>query len=450
MHSFSHYLLRNEGVPFEVLSDREQMIFIRKIIKRLRLNDLAIGTVIREISLAKNNLIALEDFEDIYAGDETILKIGKVFQEYEAQKAKKLLFGFDDLLLRAMDLLQGQDSIRDKYRGIFRHIMVDEFQDTNPLQMEIVRLLLDDEEPDTSFWVCGDDWQSIYAFTGASIGNILNFGVMFPHSHQFVLSVNYRSKPQILQACQNLIRHNQRKIDKTLQADQSQGEDVIVLECSSEEEEAVLVASEVMDLAYKRGIALEDIAILYRANFQSMTLEEAFTKQKIPYRIEKGQGFYHRKEVKWLLDYLTLIESPDSDAGDEALRSILNFPNRYMGRKFLGELEAFSDQRGVRLYQGLKEMPVEPPYLRKNVQEMIGFLDTLMGKKDKTGPSEIIGLIRETVDYDRYVTDEDIPCPDDQKLQNVNQLQLSAVRIEHIGPFLEHVASFQDETVQHD
>lgn len=448
MHSFCHSILRNEGIAFEVLSDRDQMAFLRKIMKGLRLNDLALGTVIREISLAKNNLIPCEDFKDIYAGDATMLKIGKVFEEYERQKDHKLLLDFDDLLIRAMELLKDKESVRDKYRGIFRHIMVDEFQDTNPLQMEIVRLLLDDEEPDASFWVCGDDWQSIYAFTGASIGNILNFGVTFPGSRQFVLSVNYRSTPQILQACQNLIRHNQRKIDKTLTASRSEGEDVIVLECSSEEEEAILVVSEVMALIDRHDIGLEDIAVLYRANFQSMTLEEAFAKQKIPYRIEKGQGFYQRKEVKWLLDYLTLIDSPESDAGDEALRSIINVPNRYLGRKFLSELEAFCDQRGVRLYQGLRERPVDRSYLRKNVHDLVGFLDALMAGKDSMGPSEIIGLIRETLDYDRYVTDEDIPSPDDQKLQNVNHLQLSAVRFERIAPFLEHVASFQDESVQ--
>ena len=141
-----------------------------------------------------------------------------MFELYDRRKASKMLMDFDDLLVNAYQLLKSDDTVRQKYREIFRHLLVDEFQDTNPIQMEILTLLLpSDNGNDSSFWICGDDAQSIYGFTGASVGNILNFKSMFPESEQIILNLNYRSTPQILRACQNLIRHNEKQIQKALE-----------------------------------------------------------------------------------------------------------------------------------------------------------------------------------------------------------------------------------------
>ena len=156
-----------------------------------------------------------------------------------------MLMDFDDLLVNAYQLLKSDDQVRQKYREIFRHLLVDEFQDTNPIQMEILTLLLpSDNGNDSSFWICGDDAQSIYGFTGASVGNILNFKSMFPESEQIILNLNYRSTPQILRACQNLIRHNEKQIQKALETKNPSGDDVIILESSSEETEALTVVNE--------------------------------------------------------------------------------------------------------------------------------------------------------------------------------------------------------------
>ena len=181
--------------------------------------------------------------------------------------------------------------------------------------------------------MCGDDWQSIYSFTGASIGNILNFSTSFEGSRIFILNLNYRSTPQILTACQNLIQHNARKIDKLLKTENEAGDQVIVLEASNEEGEALNLVAKSQNCS-RRGYGYKDIAVLYRANFQSRVIEEVFSRLKIPYHIENGLNFYHRPEVKALLDYLRLIINPDSDAGDEALRSVINVPNRYVSKKF--------------------------------------------------------------------------------------------------------------------
>ena len=371
-----------------------------------------------------------------------------MFELYDRRKASKMLMDFDDLLVGAYQLLKSDDTVRQKYREIFRHLLVDEFQDTNPVQFSILKLLVNsDNGNDSSFWICGDDAQSIYGFTGASVGNILNFKSMFPESEQIILNLNYRSTPQILRACQNLIRHNEKQIQKALETGNPDGDDVIVLESSSEETEALTVVNEINELIERQGFKHSDIAVLYRANFQSRYLEEAFQQHKIPYHITNGQCFYDRKEVKILLDYLRVISNPNSDDGNDALVNIINVPNRYIGRKFIQELKDFSSRRGVHLYEGLKSMGIDLVYVRKNVRDFVAFMDPLIDDAGNLMPSEVIQLLRSSLDYDRYITDEDIPSPDDVKIANLNQLQLAAARYSSIKAFLEYTESFQDQHV---
>ena len=448
IHSFCFNLLKMEGVAFEILSGKDQIRFIRDVTKHLKYKDLAIGMVLREISLAKNNLITISEFRDLYAGDKTMLKVADVYELYDRRKASKMLMDFDDLLVNAYQLLKSDDTVRQKYREIFRHLLVDEFQDTNPIQMKILTLLLpSDNGNDSSFWICGDDAQSIYGFTGASVGNILNFKSMFPESEQIILNLNYRSTPQILRACQNLIRHNEKQIQKALETGNPDGDDVIVLESSSEETEALSVVNEINELIERQDFKHSDIAVLYRANFQSRYLEESFQQHKIPYHITNGQCFYDRKEVKVLLDYLRVISNPNSDDGNDALINILNVPNRYIGRKFIQELKDFSIRRGVHLYEGLKSMGIDLVYVRKNAREFVSFMDPLIDDAGNLMPSEVIQLLRSSLDYDRFITDEDIPSPDDVKIANLNQLQLAAARYSSIAAFLEYTESFQDQHV---
>jgi DNA helicase-2/ATP-dependent DNA helicase PcrA len=379
IHSFCFNLLKMEGVAFEILTGKDQIRFIRDVIKHLKYKDLAIGMVLREISLAKNNLITVSEFRDLYTGDKTMLKVADVFEVYDRRKSSKMLMDFDDLLVNAYQLLKSDNQVRQKYREIFRHLLVDEFQDTNPIQMELLKMLLpSDNGNDSSFWICGDDAQSIYGFTGASVGNILNFKAMFPESEQIILNLNYRSTPQILHACQNLIRHNEKQIQKALETGNPDGDDVIVLESSSEETEALSVVNEINELIERQDFKHSDIAVLYRANFQSRYLEESFQQHRIPYHIQNGQCFYDRKEVKILLDYLRVISNPNSDDGNDVLVNILNVPNRYIGRKFIQELKDFSSRRGVHFYEGLKSMGIDLVYVRKNVKEFVSFMDPLI------------------------------------------------------------------------
>ena len=360
---------------------------------------------------------------------------------------KKLLMDFDDLLVETYRLLSENEGVREKYKGTFRHLLVDEFQDINPIQSAILKILVNNSEQGTSFWVCGDDWQSIYAFTGASIANILNFKVMFPESEQLILNINYRSTPQILRACQNLIRHNQKKIDKELRTQNPDGEDIIVLQSSSEETEALNLINEIKELVDSESFKYTDIAVLYRCNFQSRVIEETFSQHKIPYYIENGLCFYDRREVKILLDYLRFISNPYSEDGDEAFRNIINVPNRYIGRRFMAELDEFAADKNMHLYEKLISMPIELIYIRKNVREFIQFIDPLIQDAENFQPAELVQLLRVSLDYDRFITDDDMPSPDDVKIENLNQLQLAAARFNNIGSFIEYTETFQNESV---
>jgi len=442
IHSFCYWLLKSEGVVFEIVSGKEQLVLIRKVMKELGIKDLSLGMVLSEISLAKNNLISVEEFKDLYEGDKTMQKVAGIYEAYDGEKSKRMLMDFDDLLVQTHKLLSDNPEVREKYQSIFCHLLIDEFQDTNPAQMEILKLLVDNANG-KSFWVCGDDAQSIYAFTGASVANILNFKKLFPASQEIILNLNYRSTQKIISACQNLISHNVRKIEKSMETKNQDGDEVLVLECISEEDEARQIAEEIIDLTSK-GTQHKEIAILYRANFQSRVIEEVFLQQKIPYRIEKGMSFYQRREIKVLLDYLRLLNAPDSDEGDEALKSAINFPNRYIGKKFVRELEAFAEKKGLHLYPALKTMPIDLPYVRKNVRDLIHFIEPLTGQQME--PSELIMLFRNALDYDRLITEDEIPTPDDVKIANLNQLQLAATKYSDVSAFLAYTDTFQGDT----
>jgi DNA helicase II / ATP-dependent DNA helicase PcrA len=447
IHSFCYYLLKREGMTFEIVSGKEQLILMKEVMKQLKIKDLTVGTVLREISLAKNNLIFVDEFRDLFTGDKTMIKIADIYERYDDLKFKKMLLDFDDLLIQSYVLLRDNEKIRGKYLEMFNSVLIDEFQDTNPVQLEILKLLITENQDNSSFWVCGDDHQSIYGFAGASVGNILNFKTMFPLSEQFILELNFRSTKKIVQACSNLANHFKRQIHKEFKTNNIKGDDVIVLESSSEMTEALALVREITDLVERKGYKYNEIAVLYRANFQSLYPEEAFLQNKIPFYIQGGQNFYTRREVKILLDYLRVINDPDCDEADDALLNILNAPVRYISNKSKAELKEFCDKKDIHLYQGLKETRFDTPFIRKNIREFINFLDPLIEAVDTFGPSELLKLLRNNLDYDRFIVDEDLPTIDDVIIENLNHLQLSAARYNDIKSFLEYTDTFEDSNI---
>jgi len=447
IHSFCYYLLKREGFAFEIVSGKEQLILMKEVMKQLRIKDLTIGTVLREISLAKNNLIDAEEFKELFEGDKTMLKIADIYRKYDEFKSKKMLLDFDDLLIQTYDLLKNDADIRGNYLEMFNSVLIDEFQDTNPLQLEILKLLITENQENSSFWVCGDDHQSIYGFAGASVGNILNFKSMFPLSEQYILELNFRSTKTIVQACSNLAMHFKRQIHKQFKTNNIEGEEVIVLESSNEMTEALALVREITDLVERKGFAYNEIAVLYRANFQSLYPEEAFLQNKIPFYIQGGQNFYTRREVKILLDYLRVINDPDSDEADDALLNILNAPVRYISNKSKSELKEFCSKKDIHLYQGLKSTRFDTPFVRKNIREFITFMDAMIKSVDTFRPSELLKFLRNNLDYDRFIVDEDLPTIDDVLIENLNHLQLSAARYDDIESFLEYTDTFDETSV---
>ena len=448
IHSFCYFLLKREGVIFEIVSGKDQLMLIKEVIKQLKISELSIGTVLREISLAKNNLIDVQEFRDLFGGDKTMGKIADIYERYEEVKERKMLLDFEDLLVRSHELLSSDERIRGKYLEMFQSVLVDEFQDTNPLQLSLMKLLISEGEDHSSFFVVGDDAQSIYGFAGASVGNILNFQTMFPMSEQFILDLNFRSSKRIVQACSNLASHFKHQIEKNFRTNNPEGDDVIVLESSNEVTESMALVREITDLVERKEYSYKEIAVLYRANFQSLYPEEAFLQNKIPFLIQGGQHFYNRREVKILLDYLRVINDPDSDEADLALLNVLNAPVRYVSNMDKEELKKFCAKTGTHLYQGLKSMEFDKVFVRKNIHDFINLIDPLIDSVDS--PSEVLKLLRNKLDYDRFIIDEDIPSADNVVIENLNQLQLSAARYDSIGSFLQYTDSFADSKISED
>jgi len=446
IHSFCFTLLKDEGITFELLTGKEQLRFIKKILSKLKIKNVSTGVAVQEINTAQSNLITVDDLWDLYGDDLNLMKFAKIYERYEQEKNKNLFLDFNDLLSRSYDLLSKSEDLLEKYQETYRHILVDEFQDTNPAQMALINMLVGTGNGDgRSFWVCGDDSQSIYSFTGASVGNILNFQESFPGSAMFVMETNYRSTPQILKACQNLIQHNNRKIEKTLRTDNGDGDNVTVISAGTEDDEAVQVVNEISDLVERHNYKHKDIAILYRANSQSRVIEETLSQAEVPYHIENGINFYQRFEVKVLLDYMRLIIEPDSEEGNEAFKSVINVPNRYIGQRFIAEIKSYAESHDVYLYQALKQMPISMYYVKGYVKKFIALLDPLINDATKLEPSELIYILREGLDYDQFIAEDDIPSPDDSKIANINQLQIAANNYGTIPALLNYTDSFKDE-----
>jgi len=448
IHSFCFYILKREGKTFEILSGKKQAQFVQKIMRKLEIKNISVGAVLREISFAKSNMIPVDEFRVLFEEDKTMMKIGDIYEVYDQLKKEEMFYDFDDLLIETYHLLKDDHDVRGKYQETYKSILIDEFQDTNVIQLETLKLLINDKS--SSFWVCGDDHQSIYGFAGSSVRNILDFNDMFPGSEQFILDLNFRSSLKIVQACSNLALHCKNQIKKNFKTNNGIGEDIIVLESSNERTEALGLVNEIRDLVERRGYKYNEIAVLYRANFQSLYPEEAFLQHKIPFYIQGGQNFYSRREIKLLLDYLRVINNPDCDVADEALLNILNVPVRYISNAFKSELKEFCRKEDVNLYQGLKTANLGSEFVRKNIGKFISFIDPLTASVDNIRPSELLKILREGLDYDRFILDQDLPAIDDIIIENLNQLELSAARYKDIGSFLEYTDTFDDTAVCED
>jgi DNA helicase-2/ATP-dependent DNA helicase PcrA len=337
-HSIFSRILRAEAEHigfnnnFTIYDESDSRSLLKAIIKEMGLDDKAYkpAAVHARISMAKNNLVTAE----AYDSDPAILEqntrarmpaIGKIYVAYVQRCRQANAMDFDDLLMLTFQLFRDHEEIRQKYAGRFDYILVDEYQDTNHVQMSIVMQLCKEK-----LRVCavGDDSQSIYSFRGANIDNILNYQKQLPGTQLFKLEQNYRSTQTIVEAANSLIHHNRNQIQKKVFSKNDKGEKIQYKPAYSDKEEALIVAKNIQRIKRQDDCGYDQFAILYRTNAQSRSFEEEFRKQGIPYRIYGGLSFYQRKEIKDIIAYFRLVANPDDE---EAFKRIINYPARGIG-----------------------------------------------------------------------------------------------------------------------
>ena len=357
-HSVFSRILRRESERvgfssnFTIYDSQDSKNLIKAIIREKELDDKTYkpGVVQARISKAKNALITPDKYESDreLIADDTHNKKPRMHELYSAywNRCKTAdVMDFDDLLLYTYLLFQNNPDIIERYRNQFRFILVDEYQDTNPVQHEIVKQLVADHH---RICVVGDDAQSIYSFRGANIGNILNFRTTYPEAKLFKLEQNYRSTQTIVNAANSLIRKNKEQIPKTVFSENDLGDIIQVIAAYSDYEEGYNVASRIAEMRMIRKYEYKDFAILYRTNAQSRIFEEALRKINIPYKIYGGLSFYQRKEVKDVIAYLRLIANPNDE---EAFKRVINYPARGIGDTSLRKIAVAAGLHNVSLWQ---------------------------------------------------------------------------------------------------
>ena len=361
-HSIFSRILRAEAEHigfnnnFTIYDETDSRSLIKAIVKEMGLDDKSYkpAAVHARISMAKNNLVSAES----YASDAAIFEqnkraqmpeLGKIFVAYVQRCRQANAMDFDDLLVLTHRLFREHEEIRQKYAARFDYILVDEYQDTNHVQMSIVMQLCKEK-----LRVCavGDDSQSIYSFRGANIDNILNYQKQLKGTRLFKLEQNYRSTQTIVKAANSLIKFNRNQIKKDVYSENAVGEKLQYKPAYSDKEEAVIVAKDIKRIKRQDDCGYHDFAILYRTNAQSRSFEEEFRKQGIPYRIYGGLSFYQRKEIKDIIAYFRLVANPDDE---EAIKRIINYPARGIGATTVMKIADCAHQNQVSFWEVIGE-----------------------------------------------------------------------------------------------
>ena len=375
---------------FSIYDSSDQVRLVRSIIE----DDLGKDSkrypargVHARISDAKNRLISAEQFADDSDGyfDTTV---GEVYLRYQSRLLEAGAMDFDDLLVHTANLLEQIPEAREKWQTAFKHVLVDEYQDTNHAQYRLIRSLAAGHR---SIFVVGDSDQSIYSWRGADIRNILDFEKDFPNARTIRLEQNYRSTQHILDAANAVIEHNEGRQDKRLWSELGQGEPVRVVECQDERSEARFVVGQIARVIGEGG-SLRDVAIFYRTNAQSRALEESLRQADVPYRIIGGTGFYDRQEIKDALAYLRAIANPSDDV---SLRRIINVPRRAIGDTTVSRLAEHASMLGVSLRLALLDAESILPgaAARRAVAGFAALMDRLTAAAVSMEPAELLERI---------------------------------------------------------
>lgn len=453
-HSFCAKFLRFEldnflgyNSNFTIYDTSDSQAVIKAALKALNLDDkyYPVGAMIGAISDAKNKLLFASDFRK-QARDFYQQKVADVYEYYERELCKNNALDFDDLLLVAVKLLQSNEAVLDKYSKRFRYVMIDEYQDTNHAQYLLAKLL-------ASHWkniaVVGDADQSIYAWRGADIQNILDFEKDYPNCTSIKLEQNYRSTKIILDAANAVIENNEGRPKKNLWTDKTEGAKIQHFTAQSEHEEAAFIGDTIAKKHDIHGVPYGDMAILYRTNAQSRVLEEALIKRALPYTMVGGTKFYDRKEIKDVLAYLRVLYNPFDDL---SLLRIINVPKRSIGATTVAKLQDYARANGTSLFMTLTQLHLVDTIKGKTKEKLEEFgilIFTLVAEmEDKT----VLDILESILDRTGYLAQlEESTDPQDQaRAENIGELLSVAKDFQDTNPtgtvedFLEQVALVND------
>jgi len=410
-HSIFSKILRVESDNISYRSnysiyDREDSVsLVSNIITNLNINLEAItpNGVQHKISYLKNQMIMPNEFEKSSGLTPYDRKFAEIYTEYNKRLFENNAMDFDDLLLKPIQLFNEHEKILNKYKKIFKYILVDEYQDTNIAQYQLLKLLSPAKD---KICVVGDDAQSIYSWRGAEIKNMLNFKKDFTGAKIFRLEQNYRSTKTILAAADSVIKNNSSQIPKTLWTENSEGEPLTLIKATDEKDEAYQIAKKIKKEVTTKKITLNDIAIFYRLNSQSRALEDAFRRDKIPYKIIGGVEFYRRKEVKDVLAYLRVLTNSNDE---ESLLRIMNFPQRGIGNTSISKMIAFARKLNLSLFKTMMrvfEVIEVKERIQKNVKQFRILLDKYIELKSKLSIGELTSALLDELGILRIYKEE--------------------------------------------
>lgn len=453
-HSFCAKFLRFEidsflgyNSNFTIYDTSDSQAVIKAALKALNLDDkyYPVGAMIAAISDAKNQLLFASDFRK-QARDFYQQKVADVYEYYERELRKNNALDFDDLLLVAVKLLQSNAAVLDKYSHRFRYVMIDEYQDTNHAQYLLAKLL-------ASHWkniaVVGDADQSIYAWRGADIQNILDFEKDYPNCTSIKLEQNYRSTKIILDAANAVIDNNEGRPEKNLWTDKTEGAKIQHFTAQSEHEEAAFIGDTIAKKHDIHDVPYGDMAILYRTNAQSRVLEEALIKRALPYTMVGGTKFYDRKEIKDVLAYLRVLYNPFDDL---SLLRIINVPKRSIGATTVAKLQEYARANGTSLFMTLTQLHLIDSIKGKTKEKLEEFGILIFTLVSEMENRTVLDILESILDRTGYLAQlEESTDPQDQaRAENIGELLSVAKDFQDTNPsgtvedFLEQVALVND------
>lgn len=433
---------------FTIYDTSDQKTLIKECMKYLNINDKEISEqeIMGKIGRAKDNLQGPDSYMREYETNFREKKVAEVYAMYQKRLKENNALDFDDLIFKTVELFKKDRETLEFYQRKFQYIMVDEYQDTNRVQYELIRLLAESHK---NICVVGDDDQCIYAWRGADIRNILEFEKDYPNTKVIKLEQNYRSKGNILNAANVVIVNNANRKSKVLRTEQELGNKIKVYRACSDSEEGNFVASQINSIKKAENKSFKDFAILYRTNSQSRIFEESLRRNGIPYKILGGTRFYDRKEIKDMLSYLKVLTNPSDSI---SLRRIINVPKRGIGDATVSKIAAFADDYEISLWDALSTIRTIPTLTARNcsgIETFMEMMERFQTMSEVLPVSVLIETILKETGY-IYELEKSKEIEDKSRIENLKELVSDAVDFERnnedksLSAYLEKVSLVQD------